>query len=350
MNIVEPLPTKQSIEVIDASLKIRITGLDELRGIAILSVLIAHFFHLRSAFSQLRNFNLGGIGVDLFFVISGFLISKILISSRGEPKYFRKFYVRRIFRIVPLFLVVLIAAVLVQVIQQKYLRSLPFYLIFSQNLLAEMPPIGDLLPENYRPLVGLGPLWSLAVEEHMYLLLPLIIALIPVKYLNWPVAAIATLGIGLKAFASLPFVNSTDVIIYFNPHETWFRMQYIAFGILLTLPNQRITFAVLFVGWVSIIFLTGFGWFELVAAIILLTAVKLCTIGRPPLRNRLLARIGVLCYGIYLLHPFLMIGLEKTHLPILIQLPLFILSCAILSEVSFRMFEIPIQTQRKKFE
>jgi peptidoglycan/LPS O-acetylase OafA/YrhL len=83
-----------------------LSGLDGLRGIAILSVVV---FHTLSIAPQTSFFDkiivhlgsLGWMGVDLFFVLSGFLITGILIDQRLKPRYFRTFFARRVLRIVP---------------------------------------------------------------------------------------------------------------------------------------------------------------------------------------------------------------------------------------------------------
>ena len=80
----------------EQSVNNRIQGLDELRGIAIVLVLI---HYLDWVFG---NYQLGGFAVDLFFIISGFLIGKILLDDKGGENYFRKFYGKRFFRIAPL--------------------------------------------------------------------------------------------------------------------------------------------------------------------------------------------------------------------------------------------------------
>src|SRR5712691_6831706 len=85
----------------------RIPELDGLRGIAIFLVLGAHFINvtngprLAAYFQDL--FLLGWAGVDLFFVLSGFLIGGILLDVRASPLYFRTFYARRFYRIIPLY-------------------------------------------------------------------------------------------------------------------------------------------------------------------------------------------------------------------------------------------------------
>jgi peptidoglycan/LPS O-acetylase OafA/YrhL len=93
----------------DTRLRARIQELDGLRGLAILLVLIVHFIsqegstapHSFPSYLQ-RIVAMGWTGVDLFFVLSGFLIGGILMDVRS-PTYFRTFYIRRFFRIVPIY-------------------------------------------------------------------------------------------------------------------------------------------------------------------------------------------------------------------------------------------------------
>lgn len=88
---------------------IRIPELDGLRGLAILLVISVHYFYnpdanMPVALHFLQGFFcLGWTGVDLFFVLSGFLIGGILLEVRASPNYFKTFYIRRFFRIVPLY-------------------------------------------------------------------------------------------------------------------------------------------------------------------------------------------------------------------------------------------------------
>src|SRR5438552_3923720 len=83
------------------------SALDGLRGVAILMVLSYHFYRSTSdtAFDVVvAHFAMSGwMGVDLFFVLSGFLIAGILIDSKGSPHYLRNFYMRRVLRIFPLY-------------------------------------------------------------------------------------------------------------------------------------------------------------------------------------------------------------------------------------------------------
>src|SRR5665213_775139 len=103
----------------------RIPELDGLRGMAILLVLVGHYFSVPGigAASLLNGywFRLGWTGVDLFFVLSGFLIGGILLGVRESPNYFKTFYARRFFRIIPLYYAwILIYVVLAPVVRMFF--------------------------------------------------------------------------------------------------------------------------------------------------------------------------------------------------------------------------------------
>lgn len=92
----------------------RIPELDGIRGTAIALVLVEHFFRFPFVHGTLLSratipFRLAWTGVDLFFVLSGFLIGGILIDARKSENYFQVFYVRRFFRIVPIYAAVLVS-------------------------------------------------------------------------------------------------------------------------------------------------------------------------------------------------------------------------------------------------
>jgi peptidoglycan/LPS O-acetylase OafA/YrhL len=158
--------------------------LDGLRGVAILLVIVCHYVYgslprrgtaaLRSTMSWTWS------GVDLFFVLSGFLIGGILLANRESPRYYRTFYLRRACRILPIYVVVVGAAFAFTALAEQGLvpaasfrRLLPpwTYLTFTQNLfMAYYNGFGSQF---------LAPTWSLAVEEQFYLLVPLVVRLVP---------------------------------------------------------------------------------------------------------------------------------------------------------------------------
>ena len=179
----------------------RVPELDGLRGFAILFVLLWHcvFSTFRGTHHSVVSFfvaflGLGWSGVDLFFVLSGFLIGGILLDARSSPKYFKTFYVRRFFRIVPLYAIVvasffltkgLMASSRLSGLDWLYKGSLPWFCAatFTQNIwTAAFGGFGG----NW-----LGVTWSLAVEEQFYLTLPWVVRyLSPGRLLRVAVAVI----------------------------------------------------------------------------------------------------------------------------------------------------------------
>jgi peptidoglycan/LPS O-acetylase OafA/YrhL len=176
----------------------RIPELDGLRGLAILLVIVCHYVanaeHRQLgiwAHRALSGLTFGWSGVDLFFVLSGFLIGGILLDARSAPNYFRAFYMRRVHRILPVYYawifvygVMVCAAVWVTPGRLPFtaqdLKQIPVFLLFLQNLRIGMPvPVW----------VWFGVMWSLAVEEQFYLLAPPLIRMLSMRKLVWVLGA-----------------------------------------------------------------------------------------------------------------------------------------------------------------
>jgi peptidoglycan/LPS O-acetylase OafA/YrhL len=162
----------------------RVSALDGVRGVAILLVLVYHLAlygapPATSAGGRLLHAiaGVGWVGVDLFFVLSGFLITGILHDAKAGEHYFRNFYVRRALRIFPLYFGVLavVCGVLPRLIpQHDGLRSLvaqsAWYWSYATNVL--------IAREGWPAFVALAHFWSLAVEEQFYLVWPVIVLLL----------------------------------------------------------------------------------------------------------------------------------------------------------------------------
>jgi peptidoglycan/LPS O-acetylase OafA/YrhL len=158
----------------------RLPALDGIRGVAILAVFLYHSAYYAHSAWLFSLFSWGWMGVDLFFVLSGYLITSILLDAIGEPArhYYGSFYARR------------------------FLRLAPALCVFLVVLLYVAPPFGFVTPDETRQLrehqawywgylvnaliakkssfaitpLGTGSLWSLAVEEQFYLLWPFLVA------------------------------------------------------------------------------------------------------------------------------------------------------------------------------
>ncbi len=141
------------------------------------------------------------MGLDLFFVLSGFLISSIILSDGGRPGFLRSFYVRRGLRIWPAYYLLIFGVALAVAINPEVgtLRGLPNYLTFTQNLSYYG---SDHAPALARPA---ELTWSLAVEEQFYLAWPLLLSLVGVSRmrplaLSLIVAAIAARQSGFHSW------------------------------------------------------------------------------------------------------------------------------------------------------
>ena len=146
-----------------------IPALDGLRGIAVLLVLAVHSEHPISHKAWL---SWGWIGVDLFFVLSGFLITRILLNARASERYFKSFYVRRILRIWPVyfsFLLFVYACARTGLVRE-HISGVGWasLLTFTQNFYLAFRGWDSIV-------IWLGPTWSLGIEEQFYLVWPWIV-------------------------------------------------------------------------------------------------------------------------------------------------------------------------------
>jgi peptidoglycan/LPS O-acetylase OafA/YrhL len=188
-----PLATPNAI--VDHKLR----SLDGLRAIAILLV----FFHHMKDHIPAVNFatrvtktylDLGWMGVDLFFVLSGFLITGILLDTRAASNFFAGFYARRVLRIFPLYYLVLTVVIIagIELHNPALTATLPLpgdrwlYYCYLTNWLVLWK---DTWHGNY-----LAHFWSLAVEEQFYLFWPLMVWLVRPRAIPWFVGALATLA------------------------------------------------------------------------------------------------------------------------------------------------------------
>lgn len=185
-----------------------ISQLDGLRGLAILLVLIYHLAaDIPFNIILIAPVYFGWSGVDLFFVLSGFLITRILMRTRENPDYFRTFYIRRALRIFPLYYGFLTICAI---------------LFFTVPALRPLFPSGHdqvfhwLYLDNWTPLLNsidqqrMGQFWSLAIEEQFYWIWPVIVWKVRLSRLPMIAAGASVLAILLRislyGFATEPFI------------------------------------------------------------------------------------------------------------------------------------------------
>lgn len=188
---------------IDRILRPVMPELDTVRGIAILMVFLFHAFQGLTLTGSnipawerllLPTVRLGWMGVNVFFVLSGFLITGILLDSADRPKYYSRFYSRRALRILPAYY--LLIAVLVLLSRFNFIQQHTSWAFAGLSL---------VYLSNITPLLGVprdyGPLWSLAVEEHFYLVWPAAVKMLTRRRLVIAVTIICACEPILRAFA-----------------------------------------------------------------------------------------------------------------------------------------------------
>lgn len=233
-------------------------ALDGLRGIAILLVIVYHCSELLDLGNSSNEFDwfawsafqLGWVGVDLFFVLSGFLITGILLDAKSEPNYFRTFYARRSLRIFPLYyLIVLFTFILFPPISDfigsqsvsaaAQLDALPstqgkewWYLLYASNFLAAIE--GNM---GHRML---AVTWSLAIEEQFYFIWPLVIYLFRTKTVMaiscWAVVIAFICRCGLVVAMREGYLDLNRTAIYVWP---FCRMDALSIGAIVAILWRR---------------------------------------------------------------------------------------------------------------
>jgi peptidoglycan/LPS O-acetylase OafA/YrhL len=369
----------------------RIPELDGLRGVAIILVIVYHYFYHDPgpnhhpvgllaniyAYSE-RYFGLGWSGVDLFFVLSGFLIGGILLDVRNSPRYFRTFYLRRLHRIVPayyawigLFLVAMIFAS--HILSVKQLMAL---ILFLQNF----------RPWYFHPIAEswFVPAWSLAVEEQFYLVAPLLIWKLSERRLYKLLSGVILLAPVLRVWVHYHFPSPPGQMgLAYTLMPC--RADALAIGILTALLWRHLDFrawlddhgnlslystAAFFAVFALIgpryhssesllMQSVGFTWIALLCAMILILILS-----RPSglitkiMRLRWLREIGLVSYCLYLIHTAVLFGWESIlaiapHAPPWLVVPLNAVPALIaygIAILSWRFFESPLLRRGHEFK
>jgi len=181
--------------------------LDALRALAVLAVMAHHFLPV-DHYIPTDYVTLGFLAVRLFFVLSGFLITGILLNDRSDERghALRRFYLRRVLRIFPIYYLTLFIALALQVrpIQQGAF----WHLTYLSNYVAPFHP------------EWMGPashFWTLAIEEQFYVVWPLIVLFVPRPYLAMTFIGTIVSAVLFRAVALVVFSVSIDVAGIFTP-------------------------------------------------------------------------------------------------------------------------------------
>jgi len=365
----------------------KLAALDGIRGVAVLVVMMSHFERFLPASPALvplkTFFTFGWSGVDLFFVLSGFLITGILMQTRTAVNYFLSFYARRVLRIFPIYYATLFVV---------------FALIAIVPSIQNVPPAGErwtyfAYVENWIPLwTGqwppnvLGHFWSLAVEEQFYLVWPLCVFLLSRRALFWTAISLSVFALvvrcvwvahsGVSAAVMLWTVTRMDsllvgaiaaILFASNRWKGGYRLPVIGtaalsifiVGVTVTAWGRPDSASFGFVSTVGYTFLAlGFG------ALVLGSAYGDggTDVVQRIFRNRSLSLVGKYSYGMYVYHvPLLGICelLVYRHLPeALRQNPVFGLGYVAfltvatygIAALSFRLVEGPLLALKRHYE
>lgn len=339
----------------------KIPQLDAVRGLAVLLVLIHNTDRYPSLHLGLIADN-GWMGVDLFFVLSGFLITGILVDSKKSEGYFRNFYARRCLRIWPLyyssllFMFVIVPLLRPSEAQNVFAaRSSPWwsYPLFLQNFLVPIPIGATGL---------LGVAWSLSVEEQFYLVWPLVVRFCNESHLRKIAVAVICFSPALRFYLSLHQVQ-----IYSN---TFCRLDGLMAGALLAivvrsngfLPSKFVASA-----WITLLasaplalLIDTFHARWIVFSLTALASVSFVYLAlfstqrwlRALLTNRFLVYTGTISYGIYLLQKIPLDAAKSFHLDNhqFLALPLTAAATYAMAALSWNFLEKPFLKLKRFFE
>jgi len=367
--------------------KQRLIELDGLRGFALVMILVFHSVSQEGeypagsflAYLQ-RSVAMGWSALDLFFVLSGFLIGGILMDSRESPSYFKTFYIRRFYRIVPVYYVwvslyILLIGLAGEVVT-RYSNSgvrppltpaITSYFLFLQNSFTI-------------PLFGFsgawfGHLWSLAVEEQFYLVTPLVVRLTRPKNLKWILFAVIVIAVGARVVFRFvldgsPLLVATRtvcrmdalaigmlgaILVRSEAGWQWLAQNLLTLRVILTLFGLGVVALFLFAyGSISpAMQAVGFTWLAGFYTTLLLLAVGnhggwLASF----LRIRLLRELGSVSYCVYLVHVVVSVTLHavilrqppriSTSSGVLVTLLAVLVSYSV-AKISWIYFESPLQ-------
>ena len=354
--------------------------LDALRFFAILGVMVVHFWHPRQLPWLLRDLDWGGLGVRLFFVLSGFLISGILLDSRRmaeesqrSPFYFiRQFYIRRFLRIFPIYYLVIFIGLLVNLPPAREVWL--WLLTYTSNV---------YITFNNTWIGSFGHFWTLAVEEQFYFLWPWLILFLPRKWLVPSMLCAIAIGPVYRTIAYINFPFDIGAMDFKAGTLTPGSLDSLAIGSLLALLfrselkdeslNKILSYLVLPAG-MAIYLVSLILYHYQIQPIVFFTLGDLGTammfawligaarsgfkgpIGKL-LEFKLLIYLGKITYGIYVYHNFVppilvaifgRLGIPF-HTPGLLS---FIVSgtvSVLIASLSWRLFELPINSLKNRF-
>jgi peptidoglycan/LPS O-acetylase OafA/YrhL len=324
--------------------------IDGLRAIAVIAVILFHFGYLPN----------GYLGVDVFFVISGYLITKIIYDESKVNQFsLTQFYIRRIRRIIPLILFICTLAGVIGICLmlpddlENLCESIVATNFFSNNILQYITTHNywDVVNE-YKPLIHT---WSLGIEEQYYVIYPLIFLLLGSKRINWivPVLIISTI-ISLFIFF---LTNDAATKFYLLPSR-FFELSIGGLGSILS--YKKTIHSKLKSAFIIVLILFLFvdinipGDLKLFITIILSAGILVVTdnsglISLFILENKVVVWIGKISFSLYMWHQLILAFTRYAFLENynIIQALLIIIAIILLSIASYNLIEQPFRNSKK---
>lgn len=299
-------------------------GLDQLRAVAVLGVLWSH-----SVRSGPLRWAGGSVGVAVFFTLSGFLITRLMLEERERTGGLNLvgFYGRRARRLLPpLPFALALCLVVTLILGDEWRQPLTAALTYTINY-----------SDSYRS--AFGHLWSLAIEEHFYFVWPLVVAVLPRRHLLPLAITVGAISAGLRVIADDPGLGNT---------ATHLRLDGLllgAAGALLVEHGWRPTRVAVWGAWAvlalmclpdSVPLMTTWGASAVAVASLVLVFAMLDASERPRLQ-----RVGVISYGVYLYHFPISLLLRDAPVNDYVALVLVVAASIPLAEMSYRLIEAP---------
>jgi peptidoglycan/LPS O-acetylase OafA/YrhL len=354
--------------------------LDTLRTIAVALVLISHWL-IENEF--LHKMNLGIFGVTLFFVLSGFLISQILLKSRSiaekkDQNMFhsvKQFYIRRFLRIFPIYYITLI--ILYRYNIESIRDIFIWYITYTQNIFI-------FLTNDWHGL--LSHLWTLAVEEQFYLVWPFVILFIPKRFLFPSIIAIILIGplsrtilyglygdmgesflfyvltpacmdaFGLGALMAYYRVNNKNAFDFKTLYSKLFIVFVFIFLIILHDDSGILNNSI---GQLLNYKMFQHFFYKLSISVLCFYLVSKVSIGytgilKRVFENKVLTYLGKISYGLYLFHPYVHLMYKKAGLPslsghIYIRFVVYSAILVLIASASWYILEKPINGLKRYF-
>jgi len=279
---------------------------------------------------------MGSFGVDVFFVLSGFLITSLSLKDRSKPHFFYNFYTRRIFRIQPIYLLHLLVA---------------WFLLPGSHMYVFLALIFIVNFDEYFHAQDVGPAWTLAIEEQFYLIWPQVIRRCSLKN-------IYRISIGVMLFSAGLRMGMISILHHASQRSTWYRFDGLAIGALLACQwmgadegvsrstglflkffNSRVMLiagVIWFAGW-TVGYFTGItvnlGMAMFSVNYLVYRAIRFIMQhpGSKPfgwLGSRPLTYLGLLSYSMYMFHAFFLYIYDVYIAPPSLALPQFFLRAA----------------------